>query len=194
MGRLCLNTTGEWQPWDRSRRKQVRGRNIRAKDNNNDVPFILDSQRRVLEYDENLSQYRATLKRCSSKKRGSWRLALIDGPRGLELLQVSAEVASDDDSHDDDGYDNNFIPHAALRHMSGFLYVVGKITETTRSGRLPTTENVTAEVYGGYESWEYRGPAKKYFENGGRVEHAIDALLRTAQVSVEDGEFYEILE
>jgi hypothetical protein len=109
-----------------------------------------------------------------------------------ELLVTTAEVASDD-CHNDDGHYDQFIPHSASRHVSGFLYIVGKIAETMRSGNLPTTENVRAKVYGGYESWEYRGPAKRYLESGGRVEHAFDGLLRMAQVSVEDGEFDEML-
>jgi hypothetical protein len=169
-------------------------------------PLILASDGRQLDYDAKLEEYRSILKREKMGKQ-EWRSDLIDGPDGwmsprmFDLLEMNADVTSEDDFLDDGHYEK-FIPYDVLsriqcskhKFLAGLIHVIGKISETMRSARSPTVENVLKRIYGNYEKWEYRGEAKAYLGNGGRVEYAIDALLEIAEVSIDDGEFEQMLE
>jgi hypothetical protein len=161
-------------------------------------PLIFGADNSHLNYDCKLAEYRSKL-----KKGGFSRRHLRDGwlsPRMAKLIKtVAHSKAVYPFRHEDLG---SYLPEHIWSHLqcsrSSFLrgvqHVLAKIGDTLEANKIPTIENVKEQVFGCDEIWEYYGPAKVYFDNGGRIEFVIDAVLRLSKTSKERGEFDEILQ
>lgn len=97
----------------------------------------------------------------------------------------------------DNGFYNQIIPHQvrgrcsmrdAVRGLQTLFMTIG---EAYRTKKNPTPEVILRMLYGNYEQWEYRGPAKAYLDAGGTVEDALVAVCGMAQGSIGDGVFDE---
>lgn len=150
----------------------------------NKVPSIYDDNWDGLCYDSILKEYRKTLRSCPKDK--GWRTELVNGPDGWlsprmsELLIITADSSSDDNFLDE----SSLIFGSAKRYLSSFREVLYAIARSVETGSL-TTSSISARIGRG---------AKKYLENGGSIEAALDFVLRAAKISLDDGEFDEIIE
>lgn len=162
------------------------------------IPPILGEDSYPVDYDGKLAEYRAKL-----KEGDEWRSHLSSdwlSPRMRALIQATAEINGEDPYiHEDSScvppsYVMSRIQCSRGTFLCAWQHVLMKIGETFGCRKNPNVEQICQKIMGHYEEWEYRGPAKAYFDNGGRIEHALDAVLKMAAVRLGDEGWDEILE